>query len=150
MSALTAVAAEPTSRQPPPRSPRSLQDEFFGPQPTGSADLPDPEPLISNLTRCVIEILAGAREIEQIARWVSEDVYRHILKRVMIAERGRRARGTVATRPAFTLGNIHLSEPRDGVIESVTIVNARARVRAVAIRLEGTDGRWRATVISVL
>lgn len=150
MSALAAITIQ--AEQLPARtgSPRGLRDEFFGPQPTKRVDLPDPEPLISNLTRCVIEILAGAREIEQIARWVTEDVYQHLLKRVMIADRGRRARGATATRPAFTLGNVHLSEPRDGVIESVAIVQTRARVRAVAIRLEGTDGRWRATVISVL
>ncbi|MGV1033734.1 MAG: Rv3235 family protein [Microbacteriaceae bacterium] len=129
---------------------RGVFDDFFEPQPNSRTELPDPEPLLSNLTRCVIEILAGAREIEQIARWLSEDVYRHLLKRVMLAERGRRARGTAPTRPTFTLGTIHISEPRDGVIESVVIVNSRARVRAVAIRLEGADSRWRATAISVL
>ncbi|GAA4176044.1 Rv3235 family protein [Gryllotalpicola koreensis] len=48
-------------------------DDYFGVQRT--ADLPDPDPLITNLTRCVIEILAGARELEQIARWISDDVF---------------------------------------------------------------------------
>jgi len=37
-------------------------------------------------------------------------------------------------------------EPRDGVV----IVRGRARTRAVAIRLEGLDGRWRATAVNVL
>ena len=62
--------------------PRFVPDEFFGHQPTPSSALPDPAPLIENLTRCVIEILAGARELEQISRWVTDDVYRHLLKTV--------------------------------------------------------------------
>ncbi len=49
-------------------------EDFFGQQPTSTSALPDPAPLLENLTRCVIEILAGARELEQIARWVSDDV----------------------------------------------------------------------------
>jgi hypothetical protein len=52
--------------------PRFVPDEFFGQQKTSTSELPNPEPLIENLTRCVIEILAGARELEQIARWVTE------------------------------------------------------------------------------
>jgi hypothetical protein len=36
------------------------------------------------------------------------------------------------------------------VVEAVVVVHNRARSRAVAIRLEGLDRRWRATAISVL
>ncbi len=50
----------------------------------------------------------------------------------------------------FSVGEPRISEPRDGVIEAVTIVTSRARARAVAIRLEGLDRRWRASAISVL
>jgi hypothetical protein len=130
--------------------PRFDEQEFFGQQPTPTCDLPDPAPLLENLTRCVIEILAGARELEQIARWVSDDVYRHLLKRVVISSRARQAKAQMPTRPAFTIGSTTICEPRDGVIEAVIIVRGRARVRAVALRLEGLDHRWRATAINVL
>jgi hypothetical protein len=125
-------------------------EDFFGQQPTPTRSLPDPQPLLENLTRCVIEILAGARDLEQIARWVSDDVYRVLLKRVVIAARARQVRGQAPIRPAFTLGSVRICEPRDGVVEAVVIVHARARSRAVALRLEGLDRRWRATAISVL
>jgi hypothetical protein len=130
--------------------PRFDEREFFGQQPTSTAALPDPRPLLENLTRCVVEILAGARELEQIARWVSDDVYRHLLKRVVISSRARQAKGQKPTRPAFTIGSTTVCEPRDGVVEAVIIVRGRARVRAVALRLEGLDNRWRATAINVL
>ena len=63
--------------------PKFTSEDFFGHQPSPTSALPDPRPLLENLTRCVIEILAGARELEQVARWVSDDVYRHLLKRVV-------------------------------------------------------------------
>lgn len=127
-----------------------VPDEFFGQQPTSSRALPDPTPLVENLTRCVIEILAGSRELEQISRWVTDDVYRHLLKRVVLSARARHATGRAPSRPAFTIGSTRLCEPRDGVVEAVVVVRGRARTRAVALRLEGLDRRWRATAINVL
>ncbi len=125
-------------------------DDFFDHQPSPRTALPAPTPLLENLTRCVIEILAGARDLEQISRWVTDDVYRHLLKRVVLSARARRAKGTTPARPSFTIGSVSMCEPRDGIVESVIIVRGRARVRAVAIRLEGLDNRWRATTINVL
>ncbi len=127
-----------------------VQDEFFGHQPAGRANLPNPQPLLENLTTCVIEILAGARDLNQIARWVTDDVHRNLLKRVVISARARRAKGQTVTRPNFSIGSTSVCEPRDGVIEAVVIVRGRARTRAVALRLEGLDHRWRATSINVL
>jgi hypothetical protein len=130
--------------------PRFDSDDFFGAQPAATSALPDPAPLLENLTRCVIEILAGARELEQISRWLSDEVYRHLLTRVIISSRARQARGQAAVRPSFAIGSTTVCEPRDGVVEAVIIVRGRARARAVAIRLEGLDRRWRATAIHVL
>jgi hypothetical protein len=130
--------------------PRFVPDEFFGHQPTSSSVLPDPAPLIENLTRCVVEILAGARDLEQISRWVTDDVYRHLLKRVVLSARARQATGRAVVRPTFAIGSIITCAPADGILEAVVIVRGRGRVRAVALRLEGLDRRWRATTINVL
>ncbi|MFM2353695.1 MAG: hypothetical protein RLZZ608_1101 [Actinomycetota bacterium] len=147
----------PSSAHTTPEAPRGrgsrariAHEEFFDFQPTSTADLPDPRPLVENLTRCVIEILAGARELEQVARWVTDDVYRTLMARAAISARARSARGAPVVRPTFSVGSPRLTEPRDGVVEAVVIVTSRARARAVAIRLEGLDRRWRASAISVL
>jgi hypothetical protein len=153
LSVTPARAATPTRAERLPSKvirPRFVPDEFFGLQPTPTAELPDPRPLIENLTRCVIEILAGARDLEQISRWVTDDVQRHLLKRVVLSSRARQAKGQRAQRPVFTLGSTLVCEPADGVVEAVVIVRGRARTRAVAIRLEGLDRRWRASAINVL
>jgi hypothetical protein len=131
-------------------APRFAPDDFFDHQPTPSAALPDPRPLLENLTRCVIEILAGARDLDQIGRWLTDDVYRHLLKRVVLSSRARQAKGAQALRPTFAIGSVLVCEPRDGIVEATVVVRGRARVRAVALRLEGLDHRWRATAIHVL
>lgn len=133
-----------------PAQPNPAEDAFFAAQESTRDQLPDPRPLLENLTRCVIEVLAGARELEQLARWVSDDVHHHLHKRVVLAARARRATGRSSARPAFSIGSTTVSEPKDGVVEGVVIVRGRARTRAVAIRLEGLDRRWRATAINVL
>lgn len=125
-------------------------DEFFAKQPAGRADLPDPEPLLINLARSVIEVYAGVRELEQLSRWIDEGVYRSLLKRASLAARARAVKKAVTARPSLTIGSVTISEPRDGVVEAVVIVHSKARTRAVAIRLEGMDHRWRASAINVL
>ena len=125
-------------------------DDFFGEQRSSSSALPNPQPLVENLTRCVIEILAGARDLEQVSRWVTDDVYRHLLKRTVLSARARHAKGQSPVRPTFTLGSTTICEPADGIVEAVVVVRGKARTRAVAVRLEGLDSRWRATAINVL
>ncbi len=124
--------------------------DFFGAQPTSSHDLPDPTILLQNLSRCVIEVLAGVRELEQLSRWLHQNVFQHLLRRVVLAARAREARKEAAVQPVFSIGRILRCEPRDGVVEATVMVHGRARTRALAIRLEGLDGRWRATALHVL
>lgn len=125
-------------------------EEHFARQRVSSADLPDPEPLLTALTRGVLEVLAGVREPEQLARWLTDDPYRSLVTRANMATRARSARRQPVMRPAFALKSIRHSSPADGVVEAVIIVETPQRTRAVAMRLEGIDSRWRATSLSIL
>ena len=124
--------------------------EFFAPQRTPSTALPDPEPFLRNITRGVLEVFAGVREVDQLARWLTEDAYRKLMTRANLAARARSARGVPAKRPVHTILSVRHSSPADGVVEAVVIVQGPARTRAVALRLEGMDGRWRATSLALL
>ncbi len=124
--------------------------EFFAHQRTSSTSLPEPEPFLRNLTRGILEVFAGVREVDQLARWLTEDAYRKLVTRANLATRARSARGVPARRPVHTILSVHQSSPADGVIEAVAVVQGPARTRAVAIRLEGMDGRWRATSLALL
>jgi len=137
---------------PAPGTPPVAVDEWEPPDDPAPpvASIGEAKALAMNLARCVVEILAGTREIDQIARWLSSDVYTHLLKRVVISARARTARGESAGRLTFTMGSTVLCEPTPGVVEAVVIVHGRARSRAVAIRLERLETRWRASAVHVL
>lgn len=125
-------------------------EEYFAPQRTPTHDLPDPTPLLANLTVGVLEVLAGVREVDQLARWLGEDAFRALLTRANLSARARNARGVAPQRPSYRILSTHHSSPADGVIEGVVITVGPARTRAIAIRLEGWDGRWRATSLAAL
>lgn len=124
--------------------------EYFAPQPTSATRLPDPEPLLRSLTQGALEVLGGVREVDQLARWFSEDAFQKLALRANLSARARSARGVAASRPVFEILSLRHSAPLDGVLEAVVIVAGPGRTRAVAIRLEGLDGRWRATSLAIL
>ena len=115
--------------------------EFFAPQRTPSTALPDPEPFLRNLTRGVLEVLAGVREVDQLARWLTEDPYRKLVTRSNLAARARSARGMPAKRPIHTILSARHSSPVDGVVEAVV---DRAGSRAHARRRDAARGHGRA------
>lgn len=124
-------------------------EEFFDFQRCSSAELPDPEPLIENLARGVIEILLGVREVQQIARWVTESTYEQLMRRALTARRARALRRQRQV-PGFAISSVRTCHTADGVVEGAVVVRSGGRTRAVAMRLERLDGRWRATAIGVL
>jgi hypothetical protein len=125
--------------------------DFFEPQPTPTHQLPDARSTVERLALVACEILAGTRAIEQIGRWVSEDVYRMLAERAIAARRARARRmETQSVRPHIVVASTRVSEPRDGIIEGVSIVTIGHRTRAVCIRLEGLDHRWRASALALI
>lgn len=111
---------------------------------------PSASTLCSNLARSVVEILAGARSLDQIGRWVTDSVYIHLLRRTMVAASASDGSVENALRPRMRIGDPHLGFPSEGVVEGVVMVHQPGRSRAVAIRLERHRARWRATAINVL
>ena len=127
----------------------TLHDQF-APQPTPTAQLPDPAPLLRSLTQGVLEVLAGVREVDQLARWFDEDSYQRLCTRANLSGRARSARGIAPARPVFEIRSLRHTSPADGVVEATVVVAGPGRTRAVAIRLEGLDRRWRATSMAIL
>lgn len=138
----------------PAVNPRRFTDDayedYFAPQRTSATSLPDPEQFLRNLAIGVLEVFAGVREVEQLARWVTEDSFRKLVVRANLAARARSARGIPAKRPVHTILSVRHSAPADGVVEAVVVVSGPARTRALAMRVEGVDGRWRATSLALL
>lgn len=106
--------------------------------------------LCAKLALCVIEILAGARPLDQLGRWVSDAVFIQLLRRTVIAARSREVTGDDARRPRVRVGEPMLSRIGDSIVDAVVMIHQPTRSRAVALRLERHRTRWRATAISVL
>jgi hypothetical protein len=114
--------------------------------PTPRADLPDPGPWVGQLVQAVLEVLAQERPRQQLVRWLTPRVYSELSTQVLAAT--RRPQAGQRTRPAVT--SVHLFEPADGVVEASAVVVGGRRARALALRLEGWDGRWRCTQLALL
>lgn len=98
----------------------------------------------------VLESIHGARDARQFIRWMTDDVYQAVEARAKSVRLRHQALKKPIARPVFTLGNVIVSSPRDGVVEAAAVVHGPTRVRAVAIRLEGLDRRWMTTSFRML
>jgi hypothetical protein len=126
----------------PPADGQSATADTTGP--TRRDALPDPRPWTGRLAQAVAEVLAGARPAAQLSRVATLDVLR-LLERSSGRLGARRDAPT--RRPVVS--SVHVSEPTDGVAEVCAVVDTGPRRRALAMRLEGADGRWRCTALQV-
>jgi hypothetical protein len=86
------------------------------------------------------EVVAGQRACTQLLRWTTTGVYEQVRRERMPSSTsagGQRRRPQVRT--------VHVCEPADGVAEVSAVVTGQRRTHAIALRLEGHDGRWRVT-----
>lgn len=112
-------------------------------RPTSSADLPEPRRWAARLAQAVVETLHGQRPLQQLLRWTDDAVYEQLGHRL-----AGRSRPAVASRPRIR--SIRVCSPTDGVAEASVVVQTGSRCRALALRLEGLDGRWLCTALDII
>ncbi|MCU1659603.1 MAG: uncharacterized protein JWO57_4259 [Pseudonocardiales bacterium] len=105
------------------------------------ADLPDPALWSRRLLVGIIEAAAGKRPLQQLAALLNPPVARGLVADFERAAKSRRPHWIHAA----TVRSVRASEPADGVAEVCATVRVGPRVRAVAMRLEASEGRWRCT-----
>jgi Family of unknown function (DUF6459) len=127
------------------------EDEvLFGPQPTPSRELPDPARWGRQITQLIVEVTTGHRPAAQLVRWTSDHVYRQVRQQARpLPTAPHRASSGTGRRPSErpVVGGVRVSEPGDGIAEVAAVVHRRHRVQAMALRLEGRDGRWVVTAL---
>jgi hypothetical protein len=139
-----------------PDSPQYVQDalavdfdlvsdeRLFGERPTRRDDLPDPREWAGHIAQALVEVMAGVRPAPQVLRWTTTEVYAVVARRAAVSGR----RGVVSTRRTVVRA-VRVCEPADGVAEASAVVIDGGRVRALAFRLVGLDGRWRVEALQV-
>jgi hypothetical protein len=126
----------------------------FGPQPTSRAALPEPRAWAGRLVQAIVEVLAGDRPLTQLVRWTTTEVYEEVTA-LLSARRPAGVHGQASGRRAVdevvraAVSSVRLTEPADGVAEVAATVRRGRRTTAVALRLEGLDGRWQCTALEV-
>ena len=115
---------------------------------TPRSELPDARRWTTQLVQAVVEVLGNERPRQQLVRWLSPSLYAEISAAVLARSQPRR--GGQAARARRTVSSVHIFEPADGIIEANAVIVGGARARAVALRLEGWDGRWRCTRLAIL
>lgn len=118
----------------------------FDRQPTRRSQLDDPSPFVAKMAQAIIEIVAGQRPAPQLIRHLTPPVYSVLARRSLVSTR-RQAAGE-GRRPAI-VRRVRICEPADGIVEAAAVVLSHGRVRALALRVEGLDGRWMVTQLSI-
>ena len=113
-------------------------DEEFAPEPTSAADLPDIHELVFQFIHNVVEIWAGRRSASQVQAMCHHLIYAELQRKAGQQKLVGRIR------------KIKVTEPLDGIIESTVTIRYADRLRVVAIRFEGLDGRWLCTALTLI
>ena len=112
---------------------------------TPASQLPSAHPAARALVQGLLEVLAGVRPLAQLQRGTSVELYARLEREV----RARHRPG--GARPASgAVRSVHVQQRADGVAEVCATVHRGARMGAIALRLEGVDGRWCCTELAGL
>ena len=118
-------------------------DGYFEPQATPTSCLPEAAGYADRLVRLVLETMDGTRPSRQLHHWVESSIHERLTEAGVLARRRR-----VRPRPHRVLA-VRVCEPVDGVAEVAAVVRTGGRVRAMAMRLVGIDGRWVLTALEI-
>ena len=121
-----------------PTSHGESYDPDFAPNPSPLIELPNIERWTLTYVVSVLEILAGRRSVQQIARSTHRFTYNSLLKKI----------GMVKEVPKIR--KFHRHQPIEGVVEVTVTLVFSERVRVLAARFEGVDRKWLCTEIEIL
>ena len=110
--------------------------------PTPGSDLPAPGPWAARLVVAVVEVLHGVRPPAQLTRWLAPRVHADVAARAF-------RRTTPPRRTPVRVRSVRCSAVAAGAVEAAVVATWAGRAHAVALRLEGLDGRWQVTALAV-
>ena len=121
-----------------PTSHGETYDPDFAPNPSPLSELPNIERWTLTYVVSVLEILAGRRSVQQVARSTHRFTYNSLLKQI----------GNLKEVPKIR--KFHRHQPIEGVVEVTVTLAFSERVRVLAARFEGVDRKWLCTEVEIL
>lgn len=116
-------------------------DDDPGPAPEG-----DPAVVARAIALASLEVLTGRRSVAQLARWLTPGVYETLQVRAGLTQR---VLGTDRVVRPPTIRRARSCRVGPHAMEATVVADHGARVRAVALRLEGHRGSWRVTALEI-
>jgi hypothetical protein len=127
----------------PPRAPVPCDDDaWLAAERTPTAQLPSARAFAGTLVQGVLEVLAGVRSVKQLQRDTTPELYA-VLAETVVRTHLRTPGGIRPDRRSVR--SVHVQQRPEGVAEVCATVQRGPRLVALALRLEGLDGRWRCT-----
>lgn len=132
--------------------PPSQSTQILKPSPHSKEPQADVRRLAGALALGAVEVLMGLRNIGQMERWLSPDLYQALWKRARLFEltaplphRRKLPTCVKQVHVKTVISDAYTVAPREVV---ATIFDGQ-RIRAVALRLEEWRGEWRATALEI-
>ncbi len=122
----------------PPQPERFDPEAWLASERTPSCELPAAATMARVLVLALLEVRAGVRPLQQLRRDTTPEVYLALRNSL-----GQRAAGARPARGAVR--SLHVQQRPEGIAEICATVRQGNRYAALALRLEGVDGRWRCT-----
>jgi hypothetical protein len=113
-------------------------DADFAPMPTSATELPEINETTFHFIHNVVEIWAGRRSASQVQAMCHHLIFADLQRKAGQQKLVGRIR------------KIKVTEPLDGISESTVTIRYGDRLRVVAIRFEGLDGRWLCTALTLI
>lgn len=122
----------------------------FGPELPKTPPLQNATAYLARIATAINEVILGTRPVDQLSHVLNEHVFESLRRRSAARAQTRlRERKRPVIQPTDVL-RVRYQSPAENVIESVVLLTDRHRSKAIAIRLEGHNGSWRATNIGYL
>jgi hypothetical protein len=105
---------------------------------SAAGQLPPARRAAQVLATALVEVLSGRRPVGQLRAHCAPGAYAAVVSRAP----------TTPGAP-IQLISVRVCQPADGIAEVSATVRAGRRVRAIAFRVEGVQGRWRITALDI-
>lgn len=106
------------------------------------------EQIFAEICLAYIEILAGVRRPDQLARWLSDKSYVELCHKATSEARSRQVTGAKA-RPEIYVQRSKIFLSAAGSIQGVVVIQISGKAHAVSIRAEMLHDRFRVTDLAM-
>lgn len=136
------VPAPSAQQTPPQRAPLLLTTEN---------DRAEVHRIAGYVARGALEVLAGARQPQQLSSILNPSLYRSLLARAELSKRARATnREKFATlHQGVQARSVHSCLVAPEIYELSVVVSERSRYRALAMRVEKQGGNWKVTALLI-